>query len=151
LRLVRRVDLSTAAGVTFLKAFPGAAQVFRIERVRATKDDAPRTWSYHITSLSAATTDAQRLGEIVRAHWLIENGSHYIRDKVYGEDRCRCHTGRLPEILAIARSTGIAYAAKHGLAHASVHRQLGNDLCALSIMLGVWIAPGLPPARDQAA
>lgn len=90
--------------------------------------------------------DARRLGDIVRAHWLIENGSHYIRDVVYGEDRCRCRTGHIPEVLAIARSVGIAYAAKHHLPHADVHRRLGNDLRALSIVLGVWIAPGEPSA-----
>lgn len=114
--------------------------------MRATATEAPRTWSYHLTSLTAENADARRLGEIVRAHWLIENGSHHIRDVVYGEDRCRCRTGYMPEVLAIARSVGIAYAAKHHLPHADVHRQLSNNLCALSIALGVWIAPGEPPA-----
>jgi hypothetical protein len=54
-------------------------------------------------------------------------------------------------ILAIARSIGIAYAAKHDLPHADVHRRLGNDLHALSILLGVWIAPGPPTASAKAA
>jgi hypothetical protein len=149
--MVRRIDLTTTAGAALLKAFPGAAQVFRIERVRDTGASAPRTWSYHLTSLTAATADARRLGEIVRAHWLIENGSHLIRDVVYGEDRCRCRTGHLPEILAIARSVGIAYAAKLDLTHAEVHRTLSTDLRALSNLLGVWLAPGEAPGQVQAA
>jgi hypothetical protein len=152
LRLVRRIDLRSLSGAAILKAFPGAAQIIRLERVRDDGSSAPRTWSYHITSLSAEQADANRLGAIVRAHWLIENGSHYIRDAVYGEDRCHCRTGNLPEILAIARSIAITHAAKHGLSHADVHRVLSTDLCALSNLLGVWIAPGdSPQGARQAA
>jgi hypothetical protein len=82
---------------------------------------------------------------------LIENGSHLIRDVVYGEDRCRCRTGHVPEVLAITRSIGIAYAAKHVLPHAEVHRVLSTDLRALSNLLGVWLAPGEAPSRIKAA
>jgi hypothetical protein len=85
------------------------------------------------------------LGKIIRAHWMIENSEHYIRDVVYGEDRCRCRTGHLPEILALARSVGITYAAHHELRHADVHLLLGISLRAISNLLGVWIAPGNPP------
>lgn len=125
--------------------------MFRIERVRDNGISAPRTWSYHITSLAADRADARRLGEVVRAHWLIENGSHLIRDVVYGEDRCRCRcrTGHIPEVLAITRS--IAYAAKHHVPHAKVHRVLSTDLRALSNLLGVWLAPGEEPTKAEAA
>jgi hypothetical protein len=82
---------------------------------------------------------------------LIENGSHLIRDVVYGEDRCRCRTGHIPEVLAITRSIGIAYAAKHVLPHAEVHRVLSTDLRALSNLLGVWLAPGEAPSRTKVA
>ena len=125
--------------------------MFRIERVRDDGTSAPRTWSYHFTSLTAEQADARRLAEIVRAHWLIENGSHLIRDVVYGEDCCRCRTGHIPEVLAITRSIGIAYAAKHELPHADVYRALTIDLRALSNLLGVWLAPGEVPNHTKAA
>lgn len=112
----------------------------RVERKRRSKAGAPRNWAYYITSLPIDGTDAQKLGNIIRAHWLIENASHYVRDVVYGEDRCRCRIGNVPEILAIARSVGITYAAKMKLRHAEVHQTLANDLRALSNLLGVWIA-----------
>jgi predicted transposase YbfD/YdcC len=140
-RTVRRIDLSTVAGKQALKDFPGARQVIRVERKRCSKTGRPRTWAYYITSLAFADTDARRLAEIIRTHWLIENANHYVRDVVYGEDRCRCRTGNTPEILAIARSIGITYAAQKQLRHAEVHRVLGNDLRALSMVLGVWLAP----------
>jgi len=82
---------------------------------------------------------------------MIENGSHYVRDVVYGEDRCRCRTGHLPEVLALARSVGITYAAHHRMRHADVHLALSNDLRALSNLLGVWLVPGPPPQTKKRA
>jgi hypothetical protein len=82
---------------------------------------------------------------------MIENASHYVRDVVYGEDRCRCRTGHLPEVLALARSIGITYAAHHRLRHADVHRSLGNDHRALSNLLGVWLLAGDPPQSARQA
>lgn len=128
-----------------LKQFPGATQIVRVERKRGDADRAPRTWAYFISSLTAEQADTKRLGTIIRAHWLTETGNHYIRDVVYGEDRCRCRTGNLPEILAIARSVGITWAAHHQLTHAEVHRTLVHDLKAISNVLGIWIAPGPAP------
>lgn len=148
-RCARRISLSDVTGRRRLRDFPGATQIIRIERKRRDKASAPRTWSYYITDLPVVTTDAKRLGAIIRGHWMIENGEHYIRDVVYGEDRCRCRNGNLPEILALARSIGITYAAHHRMRHADVHRALGNDLRALSNLLGVWLAPGEPPHNNQ--
>lgn len=128
-----------------LKIFPAATQIIRIERKRRDGDKAPRNWAYFISSLTADQADARRFGVIIRSHWLIETGSHYIRDVTYGEDRCRCRTGHLPEILAIARSVGITWAAHHRMSHAMAHRTLVHDLRALSNLLGVWIAPGPAP------
>jgi hypothetical protein len=124
--------------------------VVRIERVRDDGRRAPRTWSYHLTSLAPDQAGTRRLGDTVRAHWLIE-AHHHIRDVTYGEDRCRCRTGHLPQVLALARAVTGTYAARHGLDHAEVHRRLGHDLTALSILLGVWIAPGPPPTSARAA
>jgi len=152
-RWIRRIDLSTVAGAQVLKDFPGATQIVRIENKRRDGDKAPRNWAYFISSLAADQADAQRLGVIIRSHWLIETGSHYIRDVVYGEDGCRCRTDHLPEILAIARSVGTTWAAHHRLTHATAHRTLAHDLRAISNLPGIWIAPGPAPrsARKAAA
>lgn len=44
--------------------------------------------------------DAQRLLELVRAHWGIENGLHYRRDVTFQEDACRMKSHRAAEDLA---------------------------------------------------
>jgi len=39
--------------------------------------------------LSDASHDARKVGQIVRGHWAIENGLHYVLDVSFDEDHCR--------------------------------------------------------------
>jgi len=45
---------------------------------------------------------------LVRGHWQIENGLHYIKDVTLGEDRSLMHTGNGPSIMAILRDTVVS-------------------------------------------
>jgi hypothetical protein len=45
----------------------------------------------------------ERLNEIVRAHWDIENGLHWVLDVVMNEDQARNRKDHGPENLAILR------------------------------------------------
>ena len=60
---------------------------------------------YGITSLSVEEADAQRLLELTRGHWGIENGLHYKRDVTLGEDACRVRTQTAPQVLASLRNS----------------------------------------------
>jgi predicted transposase YbfD/YdcC len=55
---------------------------------------------YGVTSLTAAEASPERLLELVRAHWSIENGLHYRRDETFREDRCRL-TGQGARAMAV--------------------------------------------------
>jgi hypothetical protein len=57
-----------------------------------------------ITSLSPERADADALLVLVRDHWQIENGLHYVRDVTLGEDACRVRAGTAPQILAALRN-----------------------------------------------
>ncbi len=59
---------------------------------------------YGITSLSAARAGAAALLAILRGHWQIENGLHYVRDVTLGEDACRVRKGSAPQVLAGVRN-----------------------------------------------
>src|SRR5437764_11744235 len=45
----------------------------------------------------------ERLLELMRGHWDIENSLHYVRDVTFGEDRSQLHTGNAPQIMVALR------------------------------------------------
>jgi hypothetical protein len=89
--------------------FCGAAQVVRIHRrfTEVTSGRESEETTLSITSLSPVPdmrVNAERLLEIARGHWTIENGHHYVRDRTYDEDRCPVRTPNSAQILATLRS-----------------------------------------------
>jgi predicted transposase YbfD/YdcC len=51
---------------------------------------------YAITSLSFAKARPARLADLIRGHWAIENGPHWVRDVTYAEDASHVRTGTAP-------------------------------------------------------
>ena len=47
----------------------------------------------------------ERLLELWRGHWQIENRLHYVRDVTMGEEACRVRSGQAPRVLAALRNT----------------------------------------------
>jgi predicted transposase YbfD/YdcC len=54
--------------------------------------------------LTREQADARRLLELVRSHWGIENGLHYVRDVTLGEDACQVRQEAAPQVLAAIRN-----------------------------------------------
>jgi len=90
----------------------GAAQLMRIER----KVDALRRGQvtkhtqetvFALTSLWPEEAGPERLLEIVRDHWTIENGQHYRRDRTQDEDRCMVRETNSARVLSLFRSLAI--------------------------------------------
>ena len=48
--------------------------------------------------------NGQKLLKIARDQWAIENGSHYVRDRSYDEDRCQVRDPNSAHILSTLRS-----------------------------------------------
>jgi len=88
--------------------WPDLAQVFRLERTWREAGTAKRALHYGITSLPPADADAARLLALKRGHWGIENGLHYVKDTVLGEDRSPIRLGAGPAILATCRDTALS-------------------------------------------
>jgi predicted transposase YbfD/YdcC len=59
-----------------------------------------RETRYYISSL---TSNAQRLSQAVRSHWLVENSLHWVLDLAFLEDACRIRKDYAPENLAVVR------------------------------------------------
>jgi predicted transposase YbfD/YdcC len=89
----------------YRRDWPQLAQVVRVERERRIGGETAVEVGYYITSLGRERADAARLGELIRAHWGIENRLHHVRDVTWGEDACRVRKGNGPQLLAALRNT----------------------------------------------
>jgi predicted transposase YbfD/YdcC len=110
--------------------FPHVGQAFAIERITLDKKTgkSSRDIAYGITSRTPAQADAQRLLEINRGHWSIENSCHYILDWNYDEDRCRIRTGYGPENITRLRRFAIGLIKSKGVRSvAQTMRQLNKN------------------------
>jgi hypothetical protein len=90
-----RVEIRTLKAVTVNHfGLPHAAQVLQV--TRKVRELHTRRWRtvvvYAITSLPRSLPHAQarpaRLADLIRGHWAIENGLHWVRDVTFAEDAC---------------------------------------------------------------
>ena len=84
--------------------WPGLKAVGRIEAIRERKGRTERSVRHFIMS---AEISPERLLELVRSHWGIENGLHWVLDVVMDEDRMRNRTLNGPECLSALRRLGL--------------------------------------------
>jgi len=89
--------------------FPHVQQAFLIERHCIEKKSGKESTdiAYAITSRTPEEANAQRLLDINRGHWSIENSCHYILDWNFDEDRSRIRTGYGPENISRLRRFAI--------------------------------------------
>ena len=104
-----RLEIRELVATTELNDFlagqwAGVAQVFRLTRTVYEKGQMRREVVYGITSLSSTQATADRLLELVREHWTIENRLHWRRDVTLREDHCQVRKGGAPRVLAILNS-----------------------------------------------
>jgi IS4 transposase len=102
-RLEKRTVRTTSI-LTLQQKWPGLAQGLEITRERTVKGKTTVEVEYAMTSLKPEEADAKRLSALVREHWGIENGLHYVRDVTLGEDACRVRKGSAPQVLAAVRN-----------------------------------------------
>jgi predicted transposase YbfD/YdcC len=105
----RRLWVAPALAVReHVLGFPGARQILELSRhvVHKRTGQVHEETVYAVTSLSAEQADAAALLRLWREHWGIENGVHWVRDVVFGEDQSTTRTGHAPEALAAFRKGG---------------------------------------------
>jgi hypothetical protein len=84
--------------------WPGLVGICRIERIRELKSYCERQVIHAITELPQQAASAERLLELCRAHWGIENRSFRVKDRTFAEDACRVRSGNAPIALAHLRA-----------------------------------------------
>lgn len=105
-----------AVGVEALREFVGPSlgqwkglqSVVMVERKRQKRargqESKSTTRAFYLCSLPAhREEDAKSIAQAIRAHWLIENGQHWVLDVVWQEDASRVRRDQAPKNLALLK------------------------------------------------
>lgn len=77
--------------------WPGLKSVVVVESTREVDGKIDREMRLYITSLVLL---ANQIGPMIRSHWMIENGLHWVLDMIFRDDECRVRTDNAPANLA---------------------------------------------------
>ncbi len=136
-----RLELRHLVASTALNEYltwPGLAQVLMVERTWWERKQRKTAVRYGITSLPSAVADAAQLLALVRGHWQIENGLHYVKDVTLGEDRSLIRKGNGPNIMAILRDTVVSVLHRAGWRTIAERlRCYSSDAAAALMLLGI--------------
>jgi len=140
-----RIETRTLKAVTVNHfGFPHAAQVVQVTRKTRALHGSPRRWrsvtAYAITSLPFAQARPARLADLIRGHWAIENGLHYVRDVTFAEDSSQIRTGAAPQVMACLRNLVIGVLCRAGPVNlAAAFRHQARDPLRPLITLGITL------------
>jgi len=82
------------------KHWLGLRSLVEITSTRQIKEDVSIEKRYYLTSHKP---EAEKLSDMVRRHWGIENCCHWVLDVTFDEDQCRARKGHAAENLALLR------------------------------------------------
>jgi predicted transposase YbfD/YdcC len=89
-------------GKDLLEQWPGLKAIAAVERTRQIIGK-PQTIARHYYILSDDQLTSERVGQVIRGHWGIENKLHYVLDVSFDEDHCRARKGHAAENLSRIR------------------------------------------------
>jgi hypothetical protein len=100
---------------TGYSTFPYLAQVFQVVSwAQLTGGCSRHEVRYDLTSLPATVASPERLLELVRGQWQIENRLHYRRDMTLREDHSQLRMVHAPHLLAILNNIVVGLLARQG-------------------------------------
>jgi predicted transposase YbfD/YdcC len=77
--------------------WPGLKSIVVVQSTREVNGKTDRETRLYITSLVLL---ANLIGPMIRGHWMIENGLHWVLDMIFRDDECRVRTDNAPANLA---------------------------------------------------
>ncbi len=137
---IEQRNLTTSEALVGYSDWPGLTQVFELGRhVICQKTSAERVEVvYGVTSLRPERATPERLLELVRGHWQIENQSHWVRDVTFDEDHSQVRCGSIPQVMAALRNTTIGLLRGAGYTNvAAACRQLAAQPTRALALIGV--------------
>lgn len=91
-----------------------------------------KPFAEHMFYISSRLMEAPIAAEVIRGHWQVENGLHWVKDAILGEDACTTRTGNAPQNLALLRSLALTLYRRAG--HRSIKnalRRFAHDISAI--------------------
>jgi predicted transposase YbfD/YdcC len=79
--------------------------VAMVEAARSVGDKVSHEVRYYLSSLAV---NAERMQDIIRGHWSIENSCHWLLDVVFREDDSRVRVGHAAQNLALVRKLALS-------------------------------------------
>jgi predicted transposase YbfD/YdcC len=125
---IEKRTLTTSEMLNAYTAWPGLAQVYRLEReFQGWRQGVCYKTSceveFGITSLSRKKATPMKLLEVRRAHWGIETGSHYRRDVTLKDDATRFTIGNGARVMANLNNLVLALIRQAGCLNAAQARR----------------------------
>ena len=105
--------------------WPGLKGLIMVESLRETGQKTERETRFYITSL---TLEARLCGPMIRDHWAVENGLHWVMDMTFRDDECRIRTGHAPANFTTLRH----------IAHNLYRKAPGKDSLRLRRKTAAW-------------
>ncbi len=114
---IEKRSLRASDGLSDYLDWPHVQQVFKVERRFEYVKEGKTTHEtvYGITSLGLDQAGPQRLLEIVRTHWNIENGLHYRRDETLREDWCHLRLAHGQRMMAAVNNLVLGLLLRRGV------------------------------------
>jgi predicted transposase YbfD/YdcC len=94
-----------------MHAWPGLAAVGSVVRTRQSGAKTSKETAYYLLSTPLS---AERFGAVVRAHWGVENGLHWVLDVTMNEDQSRTRKDHGPQNIAMLRRLALNLAKLEG-------------------------------------
>jgi hypothetical protein len=132
--------LTASVALAGYRDWPGLAQVFPLERAVIMKKRGEQRHDvvYGVTSLGPDQAGPERLLDLVRQHWQIENKVHGVRDVTFAEERSPVRCGSIPQIMAAFRNTAIGLRHWTGETHiAAACRRFAAQPWAALALIGI--------------
>jgi predicted transposase YbfD/YdcC len=105
--------------------WPGLKGLVIVDATRETGPKTERETRFYVTS---SPLPADKLGPIVRDHWAIENGLHWVLDMTFRDDECRIRTENAPENVVTLKHMAVNLA----------RRKKGKDSVRLALKTAAW-------------
>jgi predicted transposase YbfD/YdcC len=97
----RTVRVFTAPAHAPFSDWPDLEAVVSVHRFGTRRG---KPYHEHMFYISSSLMEAQAFAQVIRGHWQVENGLHWVKDAVLKEDACTTRSGNAPQNLALLRS-----------------------------------------------